>query len=139
MAPGNVTPERNGPNRPYVSGYGLEEQDGSLDPKCPSNNATTSTSSSALEKAQHRQQKHLQQPDLMSNLTHNNATPQPGPGMALDAATFLPATTSTSTGLYNKEPYQQGRCHSCTKSFSSWLHASQRFWFCQHYRPHQQP
>jgi hypothetical protein len=24
----------------------------------------------------------------------------------------------------------------CTKRFSSWLHASQRFWFCQCHRPH---
>jgi hypothetical protein len=83
-----------------------------VDPKCPSNNGTTLTSSSALEKAQHRLQKHLQQLGFMSNPLHNNATPQPGPGMALDAATFLPATTSTSTGLYNKEPYQQGRCQA---------------------------
>jgi hypothetical protein len=51
MVPGNVTPERNGPNRMFLV-MGLKNK--TIDPKCPSNNATTSTSSSALEKAQRR-------------------------------------------------------------------------------------
>ena len=113
VVPDYDAPECNGPNRMFLV-VGLKNKTVRVDPKCPSNNATTSTSSSALDKAQHRPRKHLQQLDSMPNPPHNNATQQPGPGTPLDAATFLPATTSTSTstGLCNRESHQQGRCQA---------------------------
>jgi hypothetical protein len=57
-------------------------------------------------------------------------------------ARIAQTATASSTGLHSKEPYQQAARampSSCAKSFSSWFHASQRFWFCQCHRPHQQP